>query len=108
MSVIAKREEFDLVEQAVKTGTAPAEIVDAFNELSASREQLKKFGEPESYYLKAMNCPHHHRIFAAQPRSYRDLPLRLAEVLAHGHKAPATATSSRANSSASCVCARST
>jgi len=31
------------------------------------------------YYLKAMNCPHHHRIFAAQPRSYRDLPLRLAE-----------------------------
>ncbi len=35
--------------------------------------------EPDRYYLKAMNCPHHHRIFAAQPRSYRDLPLRLAE-----------------------------
>lgn len=35
--------------------------------------------ETERYYLKAMNCPHHHRIFAAQPRSYRDLPLRLAE-----------------------------
>jgi threonyl-tRNA synthetase len=33
----------------------------------------------QRYYLKAMNCPHHHRIFAAQPRSYRDLPLRLAE-----------------------------
>ena len=33
----------------------------------------------ESYILKPMNCPHHHRIFAAQPRSYRDLPLRLAE-----------------------------
>jgi threonyl-tRNA synthetase len=31
------------------------------------------------YYLRAMNCPHHHRIFAAEPRSYRDLPLRLAE-----------------------------
>jgi threonyl-tRNA synthetase len=31
------------------------------------------------YYLKAMNCPHHHRVFAAEPRSYRDLPLRLAE-----------------------------
>jgi threonyl-tRNA synthetase len=31
------------------------------------------------YYLKAMNCPHHHRIFSAEPRSYRDLPLRLAE-----------------------------
>jgi threonyl-tRNA synthetase len=35
--------------------------------------------ESEPYYLKAMNCPHHHRIFAAEPRSYRDLPLRLAE-----------------------------
>jgi threonyl-tRNA synthetase len=31
------------------------------------------------YYLKAMNCPHHHRIFLHQPRSYRELPLRLAE-----------------------------
>jgi len=35
--------------------------------------------EVERYYLKAMNCPHHHRIFAAEPHSYRDLPLRLAE-----------------------------
>ena len=26
-----------------------------------------------------MNCPHHHKLFAAMPRSYRDLPLRLAE-----------------------------
>src|SRR5216110_2396254 len=33
----------------------------------------------EKYYLKAMNCPHHHKLFAAVPRSYRDLPLRLAE-----------------------------
>jgi threonyl-tRNA synthetase len=31
------------------------------------------------YYLKAMNCPHHHKIFDAEPRSYKDLPLRLAE-----------------------------
>ena len=36
-------------------------------------------GASEKYYLKAMNCPHHHKIFAAVPRSYRDLPLRLAE-----------------------------
>jgi threonyl-tRNA synthetase len=34
---------------------------------------------PDRYYLKAMNCPHHHKLFAAVPRSYRDLPLRLAE-----------------------------
>ncbi len=36
-------------------------------------------GTKEKYYLKAMNCPHHHKIYAAVPRSYRDLPLRLAE-----------------------------
>src|SRR5512132_1173840 len=35
--------------------------------------------KPDRYYLKAMNCPHHHKLFAALPRSYRDLPLRLAE-----------------------------
>ncbi len=33
----------------------------------------------EEYLLKPMNCPHHTQIFAAQPRSYRDLPVRLAE-----------------------------
>jgi threonyl-tRNA synthetase len=33
----------------------------------------------EKYYLKAMNCPHHHKIFDAEPKSYRDLPYRLAE-----------------------------
>lgn len=36
-------------------------------------------GEKVRYFLKAMNCPHHHKIFAASPRSYRDLPVRLAE-----------------------------
>jgi threonyl-tRNA synthetase len=32
-----------------------------------------------TYYLKAMNCPHHHRIFQHGPKSYRDFPIRLAE-----------------------------
>jgi len=36
-------------------------------------------GQKVTYYLKAMNCPHHHLIYASEPRSYRDLPLRLAE-----------------------------
>jgi len=36
----------------------------------------------EKYYLKAMNCPHHHKIFWATPKSYRDLPARYAE---YGH-----------------------
>lgn len=47
--------------------------------------ELHEGGDDEStkktdrYYLKAMNCPHHHKIFGAVPRSYRELPLRLAE-----------------------------
>ncbi len=35
--------------------------------------------EGEEYMLKPMNCPHHCEIFKAYPRSYRDLPMRLAE-----------------------------
>ena len=35
--------------------------------------------EGEKYYLKSMNCPHHHKIFAAEQKSYKDLPYRLAE-----------------------------
>jgi threonyl-tRNA synthetase len=31
------------------------------------------------YYLKAMNCPHHHKIYKSLPRSYKDLPIRFAE-----------------------------
>ncbi len=48
-----------------------------------AREARALPGEPrpagDRYYLKAMNCPHHHKLFGAVPRSYRDLPLRLAE-----------------------------
>ena len=35
--------------------------------------------EDERYLLKPMNCPHHIMIYKSQPRSYRDLPVRLAE-----------------------------
>jgi len=65
---------FELVDK----GQAFSELTNAvaeYRRLDAELEKLK----PEIYYLKAMNCPHHHRIFAAEPRSYRDLPLRLAE-----------------------------
>ncbi len=44
--------------------------------LDSTPQQLN---DSTKYYLKAMNCPHHHKLFAAVPRSYRDLPLRLAE-----------------------------
>ena len=40
---------------------------------------LEEDGQKTKYYLKAMNCPHHHQIYASEIRSYRDLPLRLAE-----------------------------
>ena len=46
-------------------------------QLVAVGEQLGLISD--DYYLKAMNCPHHHKLFGAVPRSYRDLPLRLAE-----------------------------
>ena len=48
-------------------------------ELSEGGEGGEKGEVKERYYLKAMNCPHHHKIYAAAPRSYRELPLRLAE-----------------------------
>jgi threonyl-tRNA synthetase len=47
--------------------------------------ELRETGEDgtetvrDEYALRPMNCPHHHRVYAARPRSYRDLPLRLAE-----------------------------
>ena len=40
---------------------------------------LMSTGDIDGYLLKPMNCPHHIKIYSSQPRSYRDLPLRLAE-----------------------------
>ncbi len=48
-------------------------------ELSDKNAEGGAGGVSDRYYLKAMNCPHHHKIFKAVPHSYRDLPLRLAE-----------------------------
>jgi threonyl-tRNA synthetase len=48
-------------------------------EKTSLQKRIENFVLDNRYYLKAMNCPHHHRIFAAEPHSYRDLPLRLAE-----------------------------
>ncbi|HZV36102.1 MAG TPA: aminoacyl--tRNA ligase-related protein, partial [Verrucomicrobiae bacterium] len=52
---------------------------DACAPQTLTESQPAEHSNVDRYYLKAMNCPHHHRIFAAEPRSYRDLPLRLAE-----------------------------
>ncbi|HEX3818036.1 MAG TPA: threonine--tRNA ligase [Chthoniobacterales bacterium] len=42
-------------------------------------ETARNVSKGDRYYLKAMNCPHHHKLYAAVPHSYRDLPIRLAE-----------------------------
>jgi threonyl-tRNA synthetase len=44
-----------------------------------SFQPIRTPAEGEEYLLKPMNCPHHCEIFKARPRSYRDLPVRLAE-----------------------------
>ena len=51
------------------------------------------------YYVKPMNCPMHHKIFGAKPRSYRDMPVRLAEY------GTCYRFEKAASSSASCACA---
>jgi len=57
----------------------PMELAAEDGPRSASDSESVGGPATDKYYLKAMNCPHHHRIFAAEPHSYRDLPLRLAE-----------------------------
>jgi threonyl-tRNA synthetase len=67
-----------LQKQQELAGTGDAEKIAHWEKQQAeARDALDQI--TMRYYLKAMNCPHHHRIFAAEPRSYRDLPLRLAE-----------------------------
>lgn len=46
------------------------------------RDDSGKVTSSETFYLRPMNCPFHHMIYKARPRSYRELPLRLAE---YGH-----------------------
>jgi threonyl-tRNA synthetase len=61
-------------------GFQPAEPIDRQDADRPSHAGSLTFSaERDRYYLKAMNCPHHHKLFASLPRSYRDLPLRLAE-----------------------------
>ena len=50
-----------------------------FPPIDLSEREGQPAGEGERYLLKPMNCPHHIMIYKAKPRSYRDLPVRLAE-----------------------------
>jgi threonyl-tRNA synthetase len=69
------RNVYDLIERR----EAPQNIENASTEIADATVALKTLGPAKRYYLKAMNCPHHHKLFAAVSRSYRDLPLRFAE-----------------------------
>jgi threonyl-tRNA synthetase len=77
---------FERIFTGLKMEEAARDHRETFERLESSKRELTahtlKRNEMLSrsrYYLKAMNCPHHHKLFAALPRSYRDLPLRLAE-----------------------------
>jgi threonyl-tRNA synthetase len=62
-----------------KGAEVPRYVQDLVEEQENILRRLDDLDLPQNYYLKAMNCPHHHKLFAAVPRSYRDLPLRFAE-----------------------------
>ena len=63
------------------TGHLPYYAEDMFPSMEVLESAEGEEGQriKEAYRLRPMNCPHHHKVFAAEPRSYRDLPLRLAE-----------------------------
>ena len=63
----------------VKDSLEALEFIESRGGSGQMKKRLPTDGGPDLYYLKAMNCPHHHKLFGAVPRSYRDLPLRLAE-----------------------------
>ena len=97
LSMASRHEEdeaaFDVFRQIIDSSSNTGELANKLHEATDTlkkssdisldfvklNKMVKEAREPERYYLKAMNCPHHHRIFAAEPHSYRDLPLRLAE-----------------------------
>jgi threonyl-tRNA synthetase len=66
-----------------KTGHLPYYQEHMYPLMNFSERRVDESGNSqlvkETYALKPMNCPHHHRIYSSRPRSYRHLPLRLAE-----------------------------
>jgi threonyl-tRNA synthetase len=83
----AKEKEFQYGYKTVATPhIAKADLYHKSQHLPAYRESMfppfiaeGEDGKKEEYFLKPMNCPHHHLMFSSRPRSYRELPLRFAE-----------------------------
>lgn len=72
--------------RVVTPNIAKADLYHKSQHLPAYRESMfppieiqEDEGKKTQYYLKPMNCPHHHLIYSSKKRSYRELPLRLAE-----------------------------
>ncbi len=90
-AMLRERLEAFLKKAQVKAGYQPVVTPHIGNkELYITSGHYEKYGEDsfqpintpnegEQFFLKPMNCPHHCEIYASKPRSYRDLPLRLAE-----------------------------
>jgi threonyl-tRNA synthetase len=68
-----------LARSTIEASEGPPELRIFTTNYDSVLEESLKLQPPDFYYLKAMNCPHHHKLYDAIPRSYRDLPLRLAE-----------------------------
>ena len=66
-----------LRKQAITSDAAESDAQYLEKEKRSLEQEVRSYSD--RYYLKAMNCPHHHKLFAAVPHSYRDLPLRFAE-----------------------------
>ncbi|AUN97459.1 threonine--tRNA ligase [Bacteriovorax stolpii] len=77
-----KRKEFLAgYERVSSPHMAKAELYEKSGHLRFYKEDMFPAIKMENleYYLRPMNCPHHHKMFSCKPRSYRELPLRLAE-----------------------------
>ncbi|MCV9386441.1 threonine--tRNA ligase [Reichenbachiella ulvae] len=90
-AMLRERLENFLKKAQVKAGYDPVVTPHIGNkELYVTSGHYEKYGEDsfqpihtpnegEEFFLKPMNCPHHCEIYKAKPRSYKDLPVRLAE-----------------------------
>ncbi len=67
------------IRKVIETGDASSEIENTLKLYEELVFQKNSLPDPILYFLKAMNCPHHHKLFGAVPRSYKELPLRFAE-----------------------------
>src|SRR5438552_11354657 len=74
-----KSDWWTIISEFEREGQLPADAVRDLHRLRNLMEWIEALPKPHAMYLKAMNCPHHHKLLAAVTRSYRDLPLRLAE-----------------------------